>query len=144
MKRLIFLAVLLSACGSHKGYVEPELQPYVDEFHDVADVPVVHIDVVFTEDLPTSNTIGRCENGRVLIRRSYWLNTAISDRRKRSLVFHELGHCALFLKHDDALQDDGCHTTHMSTYAPSDRCLKKHEDEYDDKLHRYQHRPNKG
>jgi hypothetical protein len=64
----------------------------------------IPVTVSFSERLPQASWIGMCiDEGDVkrVVLHTSWYRSA-SERCKRALVFHELGHCVLNLEHRDA------------------------------------------
>lgn len=53
------------------------------------------------------------------------------EMKKRALIFHELGHCALGrLRHNDSQLADGCPASLMFHVVPLPYCLDRHWEEY--------------
>jgi hypothetical protein len=50
--------------------------------------------------------------------------------QRRSLIFHELGHCLHGLNHDNRLKADGCPESIMHKRILSSHCVHKHWDQY--------------
>lgn len=100
---LIALALLVSACGKSPDILDPELAPYVDRFkaegikygHPVT----IFFDIQFgVPDPSNARVVGECSgNNGVIISAGFWEHAPDAD--KEQLMFHELGHCALFLSH---------------------------------------------
>lgn len=90
--------------------IDSELQEYATRFEQASSVyanhPIVidNLVMVFDDALTKSGEIGFCEQNPdqplVHISRAYW--NLVSDRDREELVFHELGHCVLWLQHDNA------------------------------------------
>lgn len=84
--------------------VDPALEPYVSKFEKEFDVAVDY-PVTFASILPTDGKrVGQCvtwQNGarKIMIDSTYW--QYCNDAQAEQLVYHELGHCALGLGHDD-------------------------------------------
>ncbi len=102
MKYLSFLLLfIVSACG-REPYVDPELFQYAKNFEKEIGYSTANITMIFRDlDMPT---IGRCtidlsSNNLIEIDSNFWM---ISDfDEKEQLMYHELGHCAMYLDHDD-------------------------------------------
>jgi hypothetical protein len=115
-------------------YHAPEAVPYILQFEqmynkDVSTIKVEIEDKGFTND----RTLAYCvSTGSIVIRPFAW--NAMSSVSKRSLVFHELGHCVLNRKHNDDLYPDGCPKSIMSTYLVTDFCFNSHANEIDYEL----------
>lgn len=104
MKKLsiVFLFVL-SACGV-TPYYDPELLPYLEKFKVEMNIKADYVSLYFGE--LKSPTIGRCSfgvfpNTYITIDRDFWDSTTADG--KEQLMYHELGHCVLYLMHDDEL-----------------------------------------
>lgn len=119
MLRFFSLCSLLILVGCGKNYnpnlnrphVNTSLEAYVNRFVQVAEslgrpVALGRIQVEFVETME-GNVIGKCYPGlmtpRIEINRSYWERPGVSNARRESLMFHELGHCILGRGHDDSL-----------------------------------------
>jgi len=88
-----------------------ELNYYVDKFKEYSVKRGRHIDmsgivIGFTSKTLTSNaysqgTIGRCYTASkvIVINKDKW--SELSNIEKESVVIHELGHCAMGLKHNE-------------------------------------------
>jgi hypothetical protein len=53
----------------------------------------------------------------------YWQE--MTDKQRKALVWHELGHCILGLDHDNRLQPNGCPVNAMYREVPHAVCLEK-------------------
>lgn len=67
----------------------------------------------------------------IYISESHW--RVFSETRRRTLIFHELGHCALNFGHDDH-RHKGIPTSYMNTYVLNDFYVNRHQDGYDNEL----------
>lgn len=124
------LGCLLTGCADGFQYakgptyqVDPEAMMYVSQFRLILDLKRIpydsdHLIVEFVDVLP-GNTLAQCirisdQSPRVQIKNSYWKTADFGD--KVQLVFHELGHCMLFLGHDSKLNSDGMPESIMNPY----------------------------
>lgn len=106
------LPLLLAGCAG--ANVDPELKPYVDEF-DQETGARSHVNMVFEENVIGKNgkiVAGVCRySGNVFtpntvsINKNYWGTIPVPMRK--SLVWHELGHCVLDLDHNEDLTPEG-------------------------------------
>lgn len=103
MKKLIGLMLLLSACGTkEKAFIDPAFNEYVQDFEMKVGVPVNGVDIVFK---PTQYpTLGVCWSGgtgnnKIEIDPTHWKK--MSKYGREQLIYHELGHCVLGLKHNN-------------------------------------------
>jgi hypothetical protein len=106
----ITLILILSGCGNSKNgsseevYKEPELHSFSKIFRLEMGVNVDHVELRFKK---LSDTVmGLCyswTNGDRLIEINdiYW--SSLDSYGKTQLMYHELGHCALDLKHEERL-----------------------------------------
>jgi hypothetical protein len=86
----------------------PELNNYLIKFSKYYKVQTSHIATEFT--ILKDDVVGYCwwfDDGsrKIEIDSNFWIKA--SDDEKEDLVWHELGHCALNLKHDSNLIDIG-------------------------------------
>lgn len=102
MKHLnLVILFVLSACGK-EPYVDPELYQYAKTFEQEIGYSTENITMIFTNlDMPT---IGRCtidfsSNNLIEIDKNFWFISDFDEREQ--LMYHELGHCAMYLEHDD-------------------------------------------
>jgi len=108
---LSFMMLLLIATGCGDGcgenLVDPEVQEFVTLFEDDYGVTVDYEVRIVDEELTDKpNVLATCKtstkNGNVVkIERSFWDDNVY--RRRKALVYHELGHCSFNLEHNDAL-----------------------------------------
>jgi hypothetical protein len=107
--------LFLSACGqSMKQFnpdphpnigIGPEFAPFVAQFEADYGASIGNFPITFSAQ--TGNTIGVCkiwsDGYRIIeIDPTFWNNLNISDARRKSLIYHELGHCILNRGHDNA------------------------------------------
>lgn len=95
MKALIVPFLFLTACGAGPKHVDPALLPYFQRFETLTGVATAGVSGSI-ETVPAVR-IGECYNGAVRIDTAYW-DKATDDQREET-VFHELGHCAMGLRH---------------------------------------------
>lgn len=101
---IIGIAMVLTSCGKYSDvHVDSELEPYALEFELDIGVNTSGISIRFGELI--GNQIGLCtirgsENKEITIKREYW--DKLSKLARQELMYHELGHCAMDLDHDDA------------------------------------------
>ncbi|MEL6389759.1 MAG: sigma-70 family RNA polymerase sigma factor [Bacteroidota bacterium] len=117
MSSITILALLLvTGCAEESadiGVVDPELATYFDTFKDEAELRGIEIEDFFFEisgvltDLP--NASGQCASGQtrreLRVDQTYW--NRVNDTKREFLIFHELGHCYLDLRHDDESDEHG-------------------------------------
>lgn len=122
----------------------PEIKVFFDNFEAEAakrnqtiDVEALEIYGVF-ESL-SSNKGGSCSYGedtprKITINSNYW--SYASQIQKAFLVYHELGHCALGLGHDDSQDENGLCKSIMASGTTSCRLWQTNEalDKYLDEL----------
>ena len=81
--------------------IDPELRPYLTKFEEEIGVDASGINIVFGDI--EGDIVGFCNVGwkrrSIVIDRSSWKN--LEHYEKEELMYHELGHCAMDLDHDD-------------------------------------------
>ncbi len=116
-----FLTLLLifSGCAKDDGpqyFVDSSIRPYFERFEYEANLRNIRIDLdsmMISGDIRVinaSNVIGQCghteaEPSVVIVDKFYW--DSANDLEREFVVFHELGHCALFLGHNDNVDGSG-------------------------------------
>jgi len=124
-----FIAILLMGCGQPlKGIHDDAFKPYIEHFEQTFKASTQYTNVTFIASIaddPNSiyYTIGYCQGRDVKILKSFWDWSTNSE--KRTVIFHELGHCVLNLEHDDHLNtrwNDGCPNSFMNSILISDEC----------------------
>lgn len=119
MRYVSSLFLVLMGCGQiefrQPVSVDPQLAPYMATFSQEIGVSSDGISANFadTEDQvnPLGETIGECvtysDGTRIIqIDTGYWKTAAPGS--KKELMYHELGHCALFLQHINTFKSDTC------------------------------------
>lgn len=120
--------------------VEPEIKPFIADFPGYTGMPIVFVDSLarYEED-DSSRIVGMCyfwQDGfrEIAIEREFWFS--VSDRRKKALIWHELGHCSWNIRgHDDsvteiAIKEDYApkiplHNSIMATHVWSDAMIRQ-------------------
>lgn len=134
MKRFLILLTLASSCGPNTPIiVDDALAPYVHKFEKDIDVRVSNVSVGFG---PTSgNVVGKCllhgSYRKITIKKDYW--DSVSEVQKEQLMYHELGHCALGLGHEDGLLSNYCPASIMYPFA-FEYCYKNFPEYYKKEL----------
>lgn len=104
MKKLsVILLLILNACGQ-TPYVEQDFVIYLDNFKKEISQKITteYVSISFGElEYPI---IGRCMRGiypysYIKVDKIAW--DKMNNDGKEELIYHELGHCVLFLLHDD-------------------------------------------
>lgn len=115
---LIFIPLLFFSClGEGTQYIPEDFTPYVDEFfqeaqargHDLK-LEDYTISIIYRELRTTSpdNRIGECSRTgqhQIRIDPDYWARA--TEKERRLLMFHELGHCILLRDHRSVQDDRG-------------------------------------
>ena len=105
------LAVLCISCvDDSPNFIDPELQPYVDQFFEEAEIRDLDIsadDFSFSVNFGEKTHLGVCSlaSNEVLINSFHWSN--FTELEREYLMFHELGHCILDRLHDDQSLPNG-------------------------------------
>lgn len=127
MKQIVYLAALslLAGCGQEKtkepAIVDEALAEYVVQFETDIGVSAEGISVVFGE--LEKDMVGLCQtwsNGtkKITIDKEYW--DMETETQREELMFHELGHCAMNLDHDESQMQTNrivCPTSIMYPYT---------------------------
>jgi len=103
------LILLLVGCSSHKQEVDASLLQYIEQFSREASIRGVspsfaELEVKF--GALNADTYGRCDvnhDSKTIIINEVKFN-ALDIMGREQLLFHELAHCVLGLKHDDATE----------------------------------------
>ena len=129
------LVAALSSCGgaypSNNSEIDPDLVEYVSRFEEIGDVKVRNMAVSFGSlSFPK---VGECRYQgplrEIVIDEKFWQN--LSDLRRESLMFHELGHCALNQReHRNEVGPDECPLSVMNEYLVSETCYVLHRRHY--------------
>jgi len=113
------LILLLASCAKDEGpqyFVDGSIRPYFERFMDEAALRNLNIDLdsmMISGDIRvinSQNVIGQCghtesEPSVVIVDKFYW--DAADDLEREFVIFHELGHCALFKGHNDISDAQG-------------------------------------
>ena len=138
MRRYIFILVLLfiAGCGGGPYVYDEEFQPYIDSFQDDArlhgkTVNITNVSITYDENIPYGK-LGVCKGTHITINPGHWGGLPKSSRKQ--LLYHELGHCALFRKHDDSRTEDGRPASIMNRFIIDRYMYEANEKEYIDEL----------
>lgn len=120
MRKVLFAFILLMATGCGKqdpAKVDTELRPYFDRFAQSVGKGTEGVSGSFASlKAPTAAVCSIRDGYRAIqVDRAYW--DAASEDAREETIFHELGHCALFLKHIEALDTSGCPVSIMNPYT---------------------------
>jgi hypothetical protein len=116
MKKLLLISLALVGCTNQSDMiqdtnlftsVDPQIQPYFDQFTQLAGVPTTGITAGFSS--LGGRIAGECvANGpyrEVRIDTNSWNTYGWTTYQKQQLISHELGHCALGLQHINNCRD---------------------------------------
>lgn len=137
MKKLFVLLLLLCGCGQEikkdPVTVDYELAEYAQRFEREIGVSTSEISMVFGK--LRGNTVGVClvrpSGKKITIDFGYW--SMISDSQKEELMYHELGHCAMDLDHDESVLSNNCPVSIMYPYT-FDYCYLNYTGYYKEEL----------
>jgi hypothetical protein len=129
---ILFFALLLTSCGAIQGgSIQPvesdfDFQPYIDDFEIAigvhVDVPIDIMPGYYFSRRQTDGvrTDGQCVHGKRVIINEDVIKEALSKDNTYDwmlpLIYHELGHCVLNLRHDDTLIKRGIPASWMYPY----------------------------
>lgn len=108
----IFCLMISTGCAQAEqieGVMAPnDVMPYVLQFQwqgllHGRDISLDGLDIKLSNTLDRPQNVGEChmQSKRVILRLDYWLYA--NEYLRELLVFHELGHCLLNRKHNNAL-----------------------------------------
>lgn len=135
---IILLSTITVGCGTFKAkkLINPTFLPYYNLFEEYYNIrPKVPIN--FSKKLK-GTTAGKCNYGSknespyITVNKDWW--TVLTEDQKINLVFHELGHCLLYRKHENGTLADSCPKSFMNDYLVDLDCLDKYYDHYIDEL----------
>lgn len=123
----------------------PVFNPYINRFKNLAiyynrSHALDLVAVIFDESFNNSRAIGACiftpTQNLVIIRQSYW--STASELMRENLIFHELGHCALYRPHRVEFRPaDLTPISLMYTYILNPLVYETWYDEYLNELFQY-------
>lgn len=132
MKYLSILLLLAIGCGPAKIKVDPEIAPYFARFTQAVGIETTGISAVIVD---LKGPLGACDiwnsDGSRLIQidSNFW--TSADDDAKEQVIFHELGHCAMYLGHIPDLDINNCPVSIMYPYAFGDlNCYRNYKNHY--------------
>lgn len=131
LKRNLALTILiLSSCGKAPIHSQ-ELVPYIQQFDTQYSLNTSGIDIEIVDkisvnvEVPVNQVIlGVCLGDHIQIAGKYW--PLLSETSKKSVIYHELGHCVFKRIHTTDTYSDGCPTSIMNTSLLSDTCVESH------------------
>lgn len=104
-----------------------ELDYYVSEFFQDMNINRTSFDIGFIDKFHfpfPESVIGVCSGSVIFIEKPWFTKSSVI--LKRTLVYHELGHCVCkIIGHDDSkVNENGCEKSIMNTEIPYSGCLK--------------------
>lgn len=129
---IFFYIILFNISCTHepKQTIPVELQQYVDEFFKDARQKGINIDLTdFNLDISFANlpgADGRCyfSGNKVIIDSIFWKQA--HPLRRRALLYHELGHCILNRRHENAQHRNGeCKSIMRADYDCSENFVSE-------------------
>lgn len=132
--RYIIFALSLCSCGqANMVIVDNELLEYAQRFEQQIGVSPADISMVFGK--LENNAVGLCsinsEGRKITVDRTFWENS--EEHVREELMFHELGHCAMFLNHVKDTGNNGCPVSIMYPYVLN-YCYKQYTESYKEDL----------
>ena len=125
---------LLQSCAilTESPKVDPVLEPYYQEYLYYTKRKRSNIIIKFGTLIKDEGdrAVGVCNYlfKEITIDKGYWKNA--SEIKRKALVWHELGHCDLFLLHNNSMFGDMCPKSVMNSFIPSEWCLNKYWEKY--------------
>jgi hypothetical protein len=131
--KLLMLLALLTACGP--AYHTPEVGLIVTEFESTYSQSTSSVTILISDTLPDAPVgpglveVGVCESRSrtITIQKATWAKS--TDTYKRSLLFHELGHCIFNRVHRTDMYNDGCPKSIMYPIVLADNCFNIHSND---------------
>lgn len=106
-------AVLNLSCAKPQAVVEAQLQDYFENFKKYTNIRIEGVSGILVSSVLYADCI--VENKTVRINPLAWTNA--NEYERENIVFHELGHCAASLPHDNSLDSSGCPRSIMNEVA---------------------------
>jgi len=135
LKGLFCIFITLSLVGCASLVTDREFISYIEQFEKDSGTKVTY-PIVF--DTLEDNRAGYCSgyfdstggatNRIIVINRKYWKD--YTNDVRLILLYHEMGHCSLFLDHDDSVDLEGCALFGMNSVLPSPRCIARYGPQY--------------
>lgn len=119
MFKLVILLSLwfLAGCGRPGNYIDPRLETHVQKFEELFGITV-------TSDITISKIekhVGLCKyknfENSIIIDSDFYETHKSNYYAIQQLMFHELGHCELYMDHDDRTFSNGTPMSIMNYYA---------------------------
>ena len=136
---IALISIALYGCGQYPDIeqapvvVDEELLVYAQRFEEEIGVSTSGISIFFEE--LEGDTVGLCTisslKREIRVDPTFWAE--IEDHVKEELLYHELGHCAMYLDHDETMSDNYCPLSVMYPYV-LDRCYFLYINDYKDDL----------
>ena len=119
MKFLALVLLMISSCGPRMNRsIDPRVEEYVLEFEKEYGV---YVNYEIKVDYVKEGYVGWCkvdgDKTTVVIDQDYYEIYQNNYGAIHQLVFHELGHCSLYLDHNDAKNDRDEHVSIMNSYV---------------------------
>lgn len=117
----IILSLLILACGKKDPRkfknIDPSFDAYIDLYETTKGSKMRDVGMGFNKlKLPTIGVCFEYNNGyrEIHVDPDFWNES--NENSRISLIFHELGHCDLGRKHDDAILESGYRKSIMNSY----------------------------
>jgi len=142
--RILVILMIITACStikksSARSNIDPRALKYVQKFERIWRRQVPHnlkLEIVSNYLLGTARG-GVCIMRKRLIQINASRWNGFSEKKKETIIFHELGHCALnrgHLYYDDKSTDWKCPPSIMNWSGISDKCYVDNYDYYINEL----------
>ena len=125
---LILMNFASLACSNNKDsrYIDERAREFFNEFQAEHGYDISFINIRFSvfEEAEAAKCVK--ESGLVLVNEVYWADWC--DEQKRSVIWHELGHCVLGRKHEE----DGSSSYMVSDVQKCEWYLDKEEELFEE------------
>jgi hypothetical protein len=133
----VILLILLTSCAtgpdidtSEYKYMPSHVVKYVLPFEKKYGKSLKDVNIImYKYPKKYKKAAGSCNmiSRQIKLNKQIWPH--ISEEKKYTIVWHELGHCVLGLSHSSS-NFIGCPTSLMHYKAVSDKCFKRHRKKY--------------
>lgn len=123
----VLAMAFMSACGTPRlAFQDNRVHDLVKSFESDYKISISYMPITFVEilDKDNPNTVGRCYgpfSRHIELNSPAWDKLSNTDRK--TLVYHELGHCVFGRAHRDDYLPNGCPASYMNSIVVAERCV---------------------